>query len=166
MRKSALVLALVAVVQLAIAQDRVPSSPEDRAKAVQIARALESDPLGKAAKEQRRWVTLWIIQVPDISVTLCSHLLGPVLESKKNYSAEIFTQMVPSSAAFIIEHPEEAKDPARVYLAGVEGALRTYEAILKVKPKARWPYLDDLIEKRDKGTLADHVRDASAKCRS
>ena len=157
---------LVTTVSVCDEKNRPPSTPDDRANAVQVARALESNPLGKEAKKQRNWIVHWLIQVPDISVTLCANLLGPILESDKNYSSEIFSQMAPSSAAFIIEHPDQAKDQASVYLAGVEGALRAYESILKAKPKARWPYLDQLIEKRNSGSLAAHIREASPKCDS
>lgn len=160
---ASLLLALVAA--QAQPQTRKPSTPEDRAKAVEIARALESDPLSKQAKEQRNWIIHWLIDVPDVTVTVCANLLGPLPGSNKNYSSEIFTQMIPSAGAFIIEHSEESKDDIAVYTAAVEGALRAYQSILKVKPKARWPFLDDLIEKRDKGELAAHVRQAAANCK-
>jgi hypothetical protein len=150
---------------VAPAQTRKPSAPEDRAKAVEIARSLESDPLSKNAKEQRNWMVHWLIDVPDINVKVCGNLLQPLLGSNKNYSAEIFTQMVPSSAAFIIANPDRAKDDVAVYAAGVEGSLRTYESILKSKPKAKWPFLDDLIEKRNKGELAEYVRQGAAHCK-
>jgi hypothetical protein len=146
-------------------QPRKASTPEDRAKAVEIARSLEADPLGKEAKEHRNWIVHWLIDVPDISVTVCANLLGPLIDSKKNYSPEIFTQMVPSAAAFIIENPDKAKDDAAIYTAAVEGSLRAYESILKVKPKAKWPFLDDLIQKRNKGSLPEHVRQAAMGCK-
>jgi len=50
-----------------------------------------------------------------------------------------------------------------VYIAGLEGALRAYESILTTKPNAKWKFLDDLIEKRNKGKLAEHVRQAHCK---
>ena len=139
-----------------------PSTPEDRAKVVEIARSLEADPLGPQAKEQRAWVLRWLIEVPDITVNLCGGLLGPLLESKKNYSVEIFGQMLPSAAAFIIANPDKANDGIAVCTAGVEGSLRAYESILKEKPKAKWPFLDDLLEKRSKGELSEYVRQAAA----
>src|SRR4051794_19986395 len=108
----ALFLSLFAVV--AHAENRKPSTAEDRAKAVEIAAALESDPLNKQAKAQRNWMIHWLTDVPDISVKLCGNLLGPVLGSNKNYSAEIYTQMAPSSAAFIIKNPDKAHDNAAV----------------------------------------------------
>lgn len=144
--------------------DRKPSTPEDRAKAVELSKSLESDPLAKAAKDQRNWIVHWLIAVPDINVKVCGNLLGPLLGSSKNYSAEIFTQMIPSTAAFVITHPEKSKDDVAVYTATLEGALRTYESILRLKPKARWPYLDGLIEKRNSVGLTEHVRQVAGHC--
>ena len=159
------IVALTLVVAQAQTQARKSSTPEERAKAVEIARLLEGDPLSKNAKEQRRWITLWLIEVPDISVKMCGRLLGPLLDSNKNYSTEIVTQMLPSEAAFVIQNPGKAKDDVAVYTAGVEGSLRTYEAILNAKPKAKWPHLDELIQKRDKGDLGSHIREQAAHCR-
>jgi len=130
-----------------------------------VAKSLEADPLGPRAKEQRNWITHWLIDVPDISVKLCGNLLEPLLKSNKNYSPEIFTQMVPSAAAFIITNPDKAQDDVAVFTAALEGSLRAYEAILKQKPKAKWPFLDDLIAKRDSGSLAEYVRQAAAHCK-
>jgi len=163
LRSIAFFLALIAT--QAQAQSRKPSTPEDRAKAVEIARSLEIDPLSKEAKEQRKWMVLWLTDVPDINVKLCGNLLGPLLNANKNYSAEIVTQMVPSGAAFIISNPDKAKDDVAVYMAAVEGSLRTYESILKATPKAKWPFLDDLIEKRNRGELGEHVRQAATHCK-
>ena len=145
-------------------QSAKPSTAEDRAKAVEFARSLESDPLGKQAKEQRKWLTLWLIEVPDISVKLCGSLLGP-LSGDKNYAAELTTQMAASGVAFMIASPTKASDNVAVYTAGVEGTPRAYESILKVKPKANWQLLDELIEKRSKGELSEYVRQAAARCK-
>jgi hypothetical protein len=137
---------------------RGPSTPEERDTAVKAARLLEADPFNKDAKKMREWFTLWLIEIPDISIEVCNYL-GPVLGSKKDYAAEIFTQTMFSSAAFIIEHPDRAKDKVAVNLAGVEGALRFYEAVLKAKPKAKQDFLDGLIAKREKGELKAYVQE-------
>ena len=52
-----------------------------------------------------------------------------------------------SQAKFIIEHPDKAQDEAAVQLAGVEGVLRTWQAIKTLKPKAKFPLLDELLAK-------------------
>jgi hypothetical protein len=143
------------------------STPEERAIAVKVARLLESEPFHKDAKKARQWFTVWLIEIPDISVELCGAYLDPLVGSKKNYSSEIFTQLLFSSAAFIIEHPEQAKDRMAVNQAGLEGALKTYEAIRKEQPKATWEFLDGLIARRDKGELRAYVEEITqAKCKA
>lgn len=148
----------------ASAQERGPSTPEERATAVKLARLLEADPLGSQAKDARQWFTVWLVQVPDISVTACSNLLGAVPRPAKKYEAEIVMQTVYSEAAFIIEHPDNAKDQVAVFRAGVEGALKAYEAIRQRKPKYVWPFLDELRKQRDSGTLQEYVEAAARKC--
>lgn len=163
-----LFLALCVFAPAASAQDkRGPSTPEERAKVVQIARALESEPLHENAKKAREGLFYWIVNVPDITVTLCTDYLSGLYKDKKNYSSELAMQMTFSSVAFIIENPAQAQDDVAVQKAGVEGTLRAYEAILKEKPKAKWPFLDDLIQRRDKGTLEEYVREISTtKCKA
>ncbi|HEV7842107.1 MAG TPA: hypothetical protein VGO69_00345 [Pyrinomonadaceae bacterium] len=158
------ILFILAVALIALAaqasraqENRQPSTPEERARAVQLTRALEADPLGKDAKEARRWLLLWLIRVPDIKVTICTDFLAPLYKKDKNNSLDITAQMTFSSAAFMIEHPEQAEDEPAVYLAGLEGSLKAYEALLKAKPKATWPFLDDLIAKRERGELAGYI---------
>jgi hypothetical protein len=70
-----------------------------------------------------------------------------------------------SAVSFIIEHPDQAKDAVTVYTAGVEGSLKAYQSILKTHPETRWPFLDDLIVKQQKGELPKYVENATAKCR-
>ena len=53
-----------------------------------------------------------------------------------------------------------------MYTAGVEGALRVYQVLVKSAPDAHLAVLDDLIEKRDRGELVDHIaRLANEKCK-
>ena len=67
----ALLLASPLGAGISFAQKRGPSTPEERAKAVQIAHSLETDPLGKDAKENRSWITVWLIEIPDMTVKYC-----------------------------------------------------------------------------------------------
>jgi hypothetical membrane protein len=62
-----------------------------------------------------------------------------------------------SAAAFKLEDPDHLRDDTGAYVAGVEGALRVYETLVKSSPDAKLPFLDDLVAKRDGGVLADHV---------
>lgn len=170
LRKTVLPLSIALLFSLsASAQNkRGPATSEERATAVKAARLLETDPFSKDAKKAREWFTLWLIEVPDISVEVCTGYLKPLYDAKsKNYATEIATQIMFSSAAFIIEHADQAKDRVAVNLAGLEGAVKTYEAIVKEKPKAKSEFLDGLITKREKGELRAYVEGiAKTECKS
>ena len=161
-----LALTLGLAVKATVAQGRGPSTPEERKRAVEIATLLENDPLNKNAKDLSRELLLWLIQVPDVNVKLCSNVLGDYSKIKGDYSPTIITQMGFSQAKFVIEHPEQANDDFQLYLAGVEGALKTYENIKKGKPKVKFEPLEQLLVKQQAGQLADFVRDAMSGCKA
>ena len=68
-------------------------------------------------------------------------------------------------AKFIIENPDKAQDESAVYLAGVEGVLRTWQAIKAAKPKAKFLLMDELLQKQQAGTLADYVKAGMSGCK-
>ena len=45
------------------------------------------------------------------------------------------------------------------------GALRTLQAIKTPKPKAKFPLMDELLEKQKAGTLAEHVQAGMENCK-
>ena len=143
---------------------RGPSTAEERARAVKIAHELEGDPLARDAKENREWVIQWIIDIPDITVTVCNDYFGQLPKVIRGHIREIVNQMVISSAAFMIEHPDKVKDEQAVATAGLLGALKVYQSILKQDPDARWPYVDKVVQMRDQGKLDDFITDTRRKC--
>ncbi len=147
------------------AQQRGPSTPEERARAVQTAKSLQADPLAPNLQEDREWLVKWLIEIPDISVKMCTTFLGDLGDSKSGYPGAVIATMLASEAAFVIEHPEKAKHVEAIYLAGVDGALHGYEAIHKKDMSYRLPHLDDLIQKRDQGKLTDYVHATAKKCK-
>jgi hypothetical protein len=147
------------------AQQRGPSTPEERARAVKTARALQADPLSSDVLPDREWLIQWLIEVPDISVPLCTTILGDLGDKKSGYPGALIATEMASEAAFVIEHPDKAKDSTSIYVAGADGALNAYHAIHKKDPKYQVTQLDDMAQKRDQGKLADYVRDASKKCK-
>lgn len=163
-RQVTLSLALLFAIPMLAQQKRGPSTPEERTKAVQFAHDLENNPLGPQAKNEREWFTLWLIEVPDITVEVCPRLLGPELPDKKKYGTEIFSQLMYVEAAFMIENPDKAKDGVSVHTAGVSGALKVYEAVLKEHPKAKLKALDEIVARRDKGELQNHVQEVMQYC--
>jgi hypothetical protein len=145
-------------------QQRGPSTAEERARAVKVAHELEEDPLAKDAKDNREWVIQWIVDIPDITVNVCFDYFGKMPNSPRGHSREIARQMIISSAAFMIEHPDKAKDEQAVATAGLLGSLKAYQSILKGDPDSRWPYVDKIIQMRDQGKLDDFVSDTRRKC--
>jgi hypothetical protein len=143
---------------------RGPSTAEERARAVKIAHDLENEPLAKDAKENRDWVIQWIVDIPDITVTVCDDYFGTIAKPVRGHVREIVNQMVISSAAYMIEHPDKVKDEQAIATAGLLGSLKTYQAILKAEPEARWPYIDKIVLMRDQGKLDDFVSDTRRKC--
>lgn len=144
---------------------RGPSTPAERARFVQVVHKLEANPLDTGLKPDIRWAMEWINVVPDIDVSACMAPLGGFVASDHKYKAVLFTEYVLAMGAFIIEHPEQAKDGAAVNLGGVQSLLTTYRAILRDHPQATSKELDELAQKQSQGTLADSVREASKQCK-
>jgi hypothetical protein len=149
-------------------QRRDPSTPEERTRAVQMARSLEADPLAPNLQGDREWLIKWQLEVPDISiksVKFCASFLGDLGDPKSGYPGAVNFTMVASEVAFVIEHPDKANDVEAIYLAGVNGALHGYEAIHKKDMSYRLPHLDDLVRMRDQGELADYVHATAKECK-
>jgi hypothetical protein len=69
-------LFLIATVPSPSQDKRGASTEEERAKALTAIDDLEKDPLGPNAKEERRWLTIWLIEVPDIQQPALDELLN------------------------------------------------------------------------------------------
>lgn len=169
MKRSLLLIALIIACGVSassgLAQKRGPSTAAERKRAVEIATLLENDPLNKNAKNLSRELLIWLIEIPDITVTICTGMLGDYSKIKGDYAGTITTQLSFAETRFVIEHPEEAKDEYRVYLAGVESAIRTYQNIKKAKPRVRLEPLEELLVKQQAGQLPEFIRNAMAGCK-
>ena len=156
---------LVCALQGHHAHARGPSTPEERAKVIELTRMLERDPLNENADATRQWLREWTIEVPEIRFHVCNELLSHGLGENYPYSRQINLQTILSGAVFTLEHQDKARDDVGAYIAGVEGSLRMYEALAKSRPDARSAFLDGLVAMRDRGELADHVAKLAAeKC--
>jgi len=147
----------------AIAQKRGPSTPEERSRALGIAKSLQADPIAPNLTKEREWLIMWLIEVPDISIKLCTDMLGDLGKDKKGYSGALIATEMASQAAFVIEQPDKAKDEESVYFAGINGALLGYESIRKTDTSFHIVHLDELIQLRDSGKLADYVHNTKKK---
>jgi hypothetical protein len=147
------------------AADRGPSTPEERKHALEYIHAWQADPLGPNAKAQFGWILKWVSEVPDITVHVCM-LIDKLPIGDKKDSSTIFGAEMMAQTAFVIENPDKRNDLLAEYQAGVEGVLHVYELLLKANPKDKQPNLDDLVQRRDAGTLADFVKERAVACKN
>ncbi|HEY2858411.1 MAG TPA: hypothetical protein VGJ21_08345 [Terracidiphilus sp.] len=147
------------------AQDkRGPSTPEERQQALDYIHHFQSDPLNPSLKSETQWVTMWAIEVPDIHVNLC--FLVDLPKGDKKHSQTLFTAMMLAQTGFGIEHRDGQADVNAEYLAGLDALLSAYEKVVAANAKDRQPALDDLLERRKAGTLADFVKtQAPTRCK-
>jgi carboxypeptidase Q len=148
----------------ALAQTRGPSTPEERARVVALVEKLQSNPIDPQLQSERQWALRWLIEVPDVSVTMCSDLLKPVLGSKYKYEPDLIAFHTLASAAFVIKNP--GANLFTVNKAALESTLAAYQAILQAKPKATLKGMDALVQMKINGELDKFVQRATDSCSS
>ncbi len=143
---------------------RGPSTPQERARALDYIQSLEQNPLAKDSLDKRMWLTEWIVQVPDFTVKFCCKELDSLDKVNDTYSNQLRMQAIYSQAGYILRHPN-VKSDAEKQAAGLAGALRTYRAIQRFDPSAQYPLLDNLLSLEKQGKLLQYVEQQS-KCES
>lgn len=153
---------LVLPVVSANAQDkRGPSTPEERKHALETIHSWQADPLDPDAKAQVGSILKWFTDVPDLTVHVCT-ILDKLPKNDKKDSSTIFSAEFMGQAAYVLENAGKGEDRQAELVAGVEGALHVYELLVKANPKDRQPYLDELVQRSDAGTLAQFVQEGAA----
>ena len=157
-RKLFVLLALTVLAASVPAESKMrgPSTPEERARALDYIQSLEQKPLAKDSVEKRIWLTEWIVQVPDITVTMCCKALDSLDTVNETYSNQLRMQAIYSEAGYILQHPG-VKSEAQKQAAGLAGALRAYQAIQRFDPTAEYPVLDNLLSLQRQGKLVQYV---------
>ncbi len=121
---------------------------------IRAAKMLEQDPFGKDAAAIRGLAVRYVIETNDVSVVVCGgEITNPFLEKKNKNSTELIGQYTIALAAFKLQNPDKKNDENAAQLSALESTLRTYEAMIGVKPKTRFPLMDEYIVKRDKSEL-------------
>jgi hypothetical protein len=141
-----------------------PSTPEERQRVVAIAHKLEAAPLDQTLYPEREWAKQWVVENPDVRIRMCMQLLAGLRTPKYQFRLEMGNQMMLSSAAFLIEHPDKVGDHLAENVGGMQGLLKAYSSILKSNPNAHTPFLDDLLKKQSEDKLVDHVRETIKVC--
>jgi len=155
--------AILVAFSAARAADRGPSTPEERQQMLGLIHEWQANPVSEKSKEQFGQVLKFFTDVPDLTVHVCT-ILDKLPKGDKKDGATIFGGEFMGQAAFVLENPDKKDDELVEYQAGVEGALRVYELLVKANPKDREPYLDDLIQQREAGTLFQFTRGRATSC--
>lgn len=142
------------------AKARCPASWQERVRAVEYTRSLEDHPLAKDSLAKRMWLSEWLVQVPDLTVSICCKELESLDKVNNTYSNQLRVQALYSQAAFLLEHPN-VRDVAAIEAAGLAGTLRAYRAIQRFDPTAKYPLLDDLQALQKQGKLQQYVQQRS-----
>ena len=142
---------------------RGPSTPQERARALDYIQSLEQNPLAKDSLDKRMWLTEWIVQVPDFTVKSCCKDLDSLEKVNDTYSNQLRMQAIYSQAGYILRHPN-VKSDAEKQAAGLAGALRAYRSIQRFDPTAQYPVLDNLLTLERQGKLQQYVEHQS-KCK-
>jgi hypothetical protein len=74
---------MVLAATFALAQDQddspppsaPPSTAEERARAIEVTKKIQAEPLNPRYRSDRDWLLLWIEKIPDITVPICQDLL-------------------------------------------------------------------------------------------
>jgi hypothetical protein len=159
MSRKLFVLLAVTVLAASIpaeSKTRGPSTPQERAQALDYIQSLEQNPLSKDSLDKRMWLTEWIVRVPDFTVASCCKDLDSLDKVNDTYSNQLRMQALYSQAAYILRHPN-VKSDAEKQAAGLAGALRAYRSIQKFDPSAQYPVLDNLSSLEKRGKLLQYV---------
>lgn len=109
---------------------------------------------------------VWLIEIPDLTVKYCTDFLGDLSQEKKEYSGVLAASMMANEASFMIEHADKRKDSTAVYFVGVDGALDSYQTIQKKDSSYHLARMDELIQKREQGQLAQWVKTTAKGCKN
>jgi hypothetical protein len=142
---------------VAQAQDAAPSTAEERKQITELSKKLEQNPVDRSLTKDTRRLFQRIIDVPDITVTLCNAVM-PWLRDDYKYGPELSMTYTLGAAAYVIDNP--AADPGTSSWVGLESALRGYQNIVKKDPKAKSRTMEQALDQRDMGTLEPRVKDA------
>jgi hypothetical protein len=118
-----------------------------------------NNPLAEGSENGRLLLWQWILGSPDVTVTVCPTVIGPVAQSENEYKNLYVILSVLSSAAYLINNPDA--DLLDEQVSGVTGMLQAYDEVKKaVGADAEDPIMEELSRLRDDGELRSAVQRA------
>lgn len=155
-------LTTLSIVTTAHAGARGPSTPEERARVVQVAAASDADPL-KVLSADGRWFEKWLDEVPDIMFGPEAPAAWMEANAKGDLKRVAVFKYQVSGVAYMIEHQivdshKAVEQRLAVHTAALAGVVRAYRALRDLKPENRSPKFDEALEKLDRGEFPAFVK--------
>jgi hypothetical protein len=116
--------------------------------------ALETAPAAKETEKMAKGALIWIIETDQVTVGICTGVFTLFADKKNKHSEDMTSAYTIGMAAFKLENPAKASDEMAAQIAGLELALKVYEALVKEKPKTKHDGIEALLVKRNNGELA------------
>ena len=139
------------------------STPEERQRFLTLVHQVQASP-PRGYDPDVEWAIAWLVEVDDVSVTICADVLGSVMKEGEKLGFNPAIVGLLSAGAFVMEHPELAKDQTEVNFAALTALLDVYTAGRKRGGPASAPY-DELLARARAGTLRAQVMDQVRRCR-
>ncbi len=156
MRRMVGVLGLVLLAgTMAVTQQRGPSTPQERAQVLDLAKKLQETPLDTSLQSQRDHMTIVVVEAPDLNPTTCADEM-PWIKGKYRYANELNIVHLLSATAYLINNGPK-RDEQAAHLAGLEGAIKAYQAMVRQTGKAKWQPMEELVTKYTSGELAKEM---------
>lgn len=154
MKKLSILIAILTIVFAAQAS----FAQGEKELVIRTAQALATTPLDKETKKMEEKALRWTIETEDVHLIACGGVFSLYSDKKNKNSPSMTSAYMIGMAAFRLENP--AKDENATQLAGLELALKVYEALIKEKPKTKNDSVEALLVKRNSGELAALVNAA------
>ena len=128
----------------------------EKENAIAAARALETAPLSSDTSKIAQRALKWTVETEEISLIACGNTFTLFSDPKNKDASSLMTMgYMIGMAAYKIQNP--TKNENAVQLAGLETALKAYEAAVREKPKTKSEKAEALLTQRSRGELAATV---------
>jgi hypothetical protein len=131
---------------------------EGKELVIKTKQALETAPTAKETEKMATASMKWIIETDQVTVGMCTGVFTLFADKKNKHSGDMTSAYTIGMGAFKLENPAKASDEMAAQLAGLELALKVYEAFVKEKPKTKHDGIEALLVKRNNGELAALVK--------
>lgn len=139
-----------------------PLTPEQLQRVADDIRRLEANPLAPDVQEARSRLIAWVVDSPDVHVTLCGAVLAPLMDTETEANGYLTVQHALSMAAYAVTEGGAEPDRVEANVAGLRGMLGTYRALREAwGERLVHPFLEELATMDD---LAAYVRPRLAGC--